>query len=137
MSFTLTFITTSVILPSPEPGNIKKHSVDDIRRLTRGGDLCLADLRMTRFPMLVHIYKFVNLTNVQVGVTPNPVLDFMVNRLKAFLKSSAGKQITITDHLSTHYTGYILSPEIEIIAERPVCSYDFGFEFMETPHDYP
>ena len=120
MSFTIDPSGTPIVLRNPDFGDQIRKDPNDIRRLTRGFDVRL--LVMSDYPTLtIFIYQF------------SRIKHDLMETVRAFLIANAGLEITIEDHLNDTYDGYIISPINEIVAVRPDCSYDLGFEFLVKP----
>jgi len=132
MSFTLTCGSLEVILRNPDSGDLKRVTLNDIRRMTRSGDLDILADNDHWAQINIYIYKFSGLTNIE-NDPPDPVTDLLIDQLKVFLIVTAGLEITIIDHNTIERDGYILTPINEIISERPLCIYNISFEFLEKP----
>jgi hypothetical protein len=118
MSFLLAKATfTTVTLRNPSWGNSYSIDNNDIKRFTRSGTL-----RVFSDPLwavsTVHKYQFSRIEKT------------VITSLKVFLEGTAGLLVNIDDHLGNRFSGYIVSPVNEIVAVRPDCSYDVGFEIL-------
>jgi hypothetical protein len=122
---------TDVNLRNPDSGDIRRLTMNDIRRFTRSGTIKnYVDLdHWAEFKY--YVYKFSALTNV-IHDPPNAVTDLVITQLHDFLVHCAGLQITFIDRGTTRY-GFITTPSVEIISERPNCTFDVNFEILETP----
>ena len=132
MSFTITKGGTSVVLRNPDSDDVRRVTLNDIRRFTRSGDFCGLSDADHWAQANYYVYKFSALTNV-LHVPPVPVSDYIIDQLKDFLKDNAGLEITWRDHLTINRTGYIVSPINEIIYVRPDCSFSVSLEILEKP----
>jgi len=113
---TLTYGATSVVLRSPEIGDLERIDDHSIYRESRHGEpiSCSAGWPVIR----TRSYTVRALTLATI------------TQLKAFLSLSAGLLIMLADYNGTVETGYIVTDEHEIIATKDNCSYDVSFEFM-------
>ena len=123
MSFTFTKGITNIVVRNPNFGDIRRVSLNDIRRRTTNGDL-KTYVSPDWADRTIHVYQFSRLRNV-VGTT-------QIDELKTFFKDNAGIEIDITNHYGDTYTGVIWTPVQEIIAIRPDCSFDLAIEFLEN-----
>lgn len=130
MSFKLTYLSSIVELRNPDPNDVHRVILNDIRRFTRSGDFKGKSDATHWYSGYSHVYKFSNIRNTSSA----PVID----DLRTFLILTAGKEIEIEyDYINplapVTIVGFILTPVNEIIAERPLCTYSVSFEFLETP----
>jgi len=118
MSLTLVYSSTTVILPNPSFGDIKRFTSQRIFRKTKGGNR--KSFKDPDWPVVENFpYQIERLNETQ----RDDFLDFLIESL--------GKQVTITDHYGIPRTGYIVTPSTEIITVREDgCSFDASFEFM-------
>lgn len=118
----LQFEATTLTLPSPEFGNGETLEFTRINRKTRGGDLMV--FRDNTWPKDdVLSFNFERLTEQQS------------QDLLRFLAHSLGKDITLTDHESRKWIGYVLTPTGNVIQPAPrrsACDRAFAasFEFQ-------
>ncbi len=134
MSLTISFPYPSpvnvITLPSPEFGDIHRLDTNEIVRSTQGGELLT--YRDPDWPILESfIYQFKNVKRSIAGYLG------LASELRNALETYAGQQVRITDHLGNTRDGYIVSPDIEMIAvdEGPsdACDrFDLSFEFHMT-----
>lgn len=118
MSLTLEYSTTTLVLPNPNFGDIKRYTSQRLFRKTKGGNRKI--FKDADWPVVENFpYEISKLTETQ----KSDFIDFLIESL--------GKEITLTDHYGIERTGYIVTPSTEIITVREDgCSYDASFEFM-------
>lgn len=120
-NFTLTYAAEELILRSPLFSDREEIFVERISRKTRGGDL-----KVFRDDQWLSIrtfrYKFEGLTNDQLV------------EAHAFLILTLGLKITILDHESLEWEGYIVNPQGESAEYVRVCgnTMEFDFEGVRT-----
>ena len=116
MAFSLTYGSSTLILPDPLLGDSRTYDFGTVVRSTRGGDL-------------------------KVGRAPWPVIqtraynfdiwsDTDIDDLITFFTDHAGEQVLIQDNTDVGLArGLIITPDPEIIIPRDNCWYQIGFEF--------
>ena len=122
MSFIFNTIpeVTPIEIRSPDFGDQIRVNNNDIRRFTVGGNKkTYASTDWAKLVNRTYSFSVINST--------------LVADIRAFFLATAGHPISITDHLENTYTGFIVTPVLEIISTRPDCSYSITFEFMEEP----
>jgi hypothetical protein len=119
--FTLTHGSDEIILRAPLFSDREEIFVERISRKTRGGDL-----KVFRDDQWLSVrtfrYKFEGLTNDQIIET------------HAFLIGTLGLKITVLDHESLEWEGYIVNPQGETAEFVRVCgnTMEFDFEGVRT-----
>ena len=122
MSLTLVYpsegsATISATMPNPEYGNIDRTDSNVINRESRHGTML--GYRDPTWPTIkTKAYTFKTMTKDEI------------DDLKAFLNTTAGLRIKLTDHNDEVFTGFIVTNDNEIITAQDNCSYDVSFEFM-------
>lgn len=110
-----------VTLRSPNFGDSRQLDINTYNHRTRGGSLLYnKDINW------VNIEKF----KYQCDVNRNIIGETIIDDLIEFLEATAGLLISLTDHNSVERYGYIITPVIEIITRKDICSYDVAFEFL-------
>jgi hypothetical protein len=118
LSLTLNYNATTVILPNPNFGDIKRFTSQRLFRRMKGGNRKI--FKDPNWPVVENfVYEVSKITTA------------LRNSLIAFFQQSLGQEITLTDHYGIQRTGYIVTPSAEIVTTRADgCSYDISFEFM-------
>jgi hypothetical protein len=109
---------TSLELANPEIGDkiVVDHKM--IIHTTKAGEYKIR-IPLGRTSVTTRKFDFAALTAAKVTA------------LKAFLYATAGKELTLTDHLGVESTCYILTPAFNIVTRQDGCTYEVGFEFLD------
>jgi hypothetical protein len=118
ITLTCTDPATSIELPNPLLGNTLTRDHKTIVRTTRAGEYRIA-IPVGRVPITTRKFEFRGLIGTKVTA------------LQTFLTNTAGKELTLIDHLGAESTCYILTPAFNIVTRRDDCSYDVGFEILD------
>jgi hypothetical protein len=116
-TFIVSYGGDTVTLPAPMLTNRESLDKYRISRKTRGGDLKL--LVDSTWPD-VHVWS---MRFEDLDVT-------LKDEFVAFLKSSLGQVVTITDHESRGWTGIILNPGGLVTTVRPTCGFAVSLDIQ-------
>lgn len=127
-TLTLQYGDTVIVLPSPNFGNSERLSFTRINRKTRGGDLMVfRDQAWPKDDILT--YEFDHLSE--------PIAQSLLR----FFAQTLGRDVTLTDHESRKWIGYVLTPGQDVLQPAPKygCSksWSASFEFQViVPYDH-
>jgi len=121
MDYPTTSPTSTVTLRNPEFGNVIRHNTNAENRNTLGGEF--KSVKNADWPnQTIQVYTFKELRDIDSSST--------LYLFKAFLQTTAGLEMKVTDHNGDVWHGYIITPVTEIITEHDNCSYTISFEFL-------
>lgn len=126
MGLSLIYDTYSVVLPSPELGDILRFSDQAVRRQLKGGLPKI--FKDATWPVIeIRQYNVRNLTLTQKTDFEN------------LYKAAVGNSVTLQESYGVLLTGFIMNSTIEFLDmdDRLCGSWDVEFEFLATLISYP
>jgi len=111
-----------ITLRNPEWDDLDRVETNGIVRHTRAGELKY--YKDATWPFVhTYVFQFIAITKTVIDV------------LRTVLATNAGKELVLAriEGITTKWsrTGYIITPEFDIITQRETCYFDVNFEFQQ------
>lgn len=114
----------SVILRGPEPGDTESLDTKILENTTRGGNFT-PYIETGSISEKTYNWQF-------TGISATGISD-----LRDFILAYQGQIVSVADYFSRVLQGFILVDSLEILEERPSCSYSVTFSFLQhSPRDF-